>query len=84
MVKGNRPVRAKVRVKAVDPAVVRVLARVPVVVRALVLVGLVPGWVLAPVVPVFLSVARPRLATRRRRRVQASVGRVQVWVVLVV
>lgn len=84
VVKGNRPVRAKVRVKAVDPAVVRELARVPVVVRAQVRAVLVPGWVLAPVVPVFLSAARPRLATRRRRPVPASVGRVQVWVVLVV
>lgn len=84
VVKGNRPVRAKVRVKAVDPAVVRELARVPVVVRAQVRAVLVPGWVLAPVVPVFLSVARPQLATRRRRPVQASAGRVQVRVVLVV
>lgn len=84
VVKGNRPVRAKVKVRVAGKAVVRVLARVPVVVRELVLVGLVPGWVLALVVLVFLSVVLPRLATRHHRPVQVSEGRVQVRVVLVV
>lgn len=84
VVKGNRPARAKVKAPVAGKAVVRVLARVPVVVRELVLVGLVPGWVLALVVLVFLSVVLPRLVTRRRRPVQASAGRVQVWAVPVV